>query len=125
MIFEKFIGELKSFKPMAIVNNLGLILTKFVKVAVILRLVKGFVILLGLLTLLKWLGFDFSHVLEFFGSLPELFNMNETWLGDVYNIIFKKVLEFVNGVADNAPEPPNGQKILDAIKKVILRSDNI
>ncbi len=125
MIVDVFFRELKAFKPAIIIANLGLILSKFIKVAVIFRIVKGFVILIGTIALLKWIGFDFSHVLNFFGGVPEMTNTQNTWLGDVYTTIFKKVLLFVNSIADNAPKAPDGTKILEALKKLFMDSKNM
>lgn len=125
MIIEKALGELKAFRPILIVSNLGLILTKFIKFLVIYRIVRGFVILIGLITLLKWIGYDFSHVMHFFGSLPELTNLQNTWVGEVYNAIFKKVLEFINGIAENAPPPPDGHKVMDAVRKTVEQGKNM
>lgn len=122
---ENVISTVRSAQPGLVIANLSMILTKTIKFLVIYRIVRGFVILIGLITLLKWIGYDFTHVLNFFAALPEMTNLDETWLGDVYNAIFKQVLDFINGIAENAPPPPDGQKIMNEIKNVVDQSKNM
>lgn len=117
--FDSIIGHIRNFKPAAIIPLLPLLLMKIVKSVVIYRIAKGLLMVVGIIFALSWIGFDFNHVLDFFGAVPEITNLDGTWIGDVYNAVFKLMVEFVQGIAEQAPPPPDGQKLLDALKNVI------